>query len=143
MWLRLVRLAPGASLEIPLSGYRITPGGISQNPDRCRDGMLRILEKLGASGAWRGRRALRNKAYSYVNHACSSIYSDRGRHLMALACVLKSFAWYPFPYRADEVVVPRERTKRLAVIALRLLRLRPHRRESTTGGYFSVEGATA
>ena len=150
MWLRLVQLAPGANLEIPLSGYRITPGGISQNPDKCRDGMLRILKKLQDGGAWQGRRWLRRKAYGYVNHACSSLYSDAGRQATALSCAFKSLAWYPLPFDPAEVAVRFERPRRLAVIALRLLGLKRRRRdcclqrdESVNRGICPAGGAAA
>jgi glycosyltransferase involved in cell wall biosynthesis len=132
-WLRVLEVAPGAILAIPLSGYRITPGGISQNAARCRDGMLRILQKVDARGGWTGRWLLRRKAYSYVNHACSCLFSDSGSHGEALACCLRSIAWFPLPYGRDEVVTPCERLKRTAVVGVRLVRAKCSRTARTTG----------
>jgi glycosyltransferase involved in cell wall biosynthesis len=124
LWLRILELAPGASLQIPLSGYRITPGGISQNAGKCRDGMLRILRKLSDRGVWRGRPMLRRRAHAYVNHTCAYLYSAGGDQWMALACAVKSLAWYPLAFPDCDELEPFERLRRAAVIALRAVRLK-------------------
>jgi glycosyltransferase involved in cell wall biosynthesis len=124
MWLRIVEVAPGASLRVPLAGYRFTPGGISQNAAKCREGMLRILRKLDRRGAWGRRRLLRRAAYSHVNHACAWMYSLSGRQASALRCELAAIGWYPLPYRRADVAIPLERIRRAAVFGMRLLRLK-------------------
>jgi glycosyltransferase involved in cell wall biosynthesis len=124
LWLRVLEIAPGATLEIPLSGYRITPAGISRDADRCRQGMLRILAKLDARRAWRGRWLLRRRAYAYLNHSCAYLYTAQRRQGRALACALRSLAWYPWPLGAGEAEAPLERPRRAAVVALRWLGLK-------------------
>jgi glycosyltransferase involved in cell wall biosynthesis len=124
MWLRILEVTYGAVLDLPLSGYRVTPGGISQNAAKCRDGMLRILAKLDERDAWRGRWWLRRKAYSYVNHACAWLYTASGQQRKALDVSLRSLVWYPLPYSRADVEQPLERVKRTMVIAMRLMHLK-------------------
>jgi len=124
VWLRVAELAPVANLDLPLLGYRDVPGSLSKRVGPCRAGMLKILQKVDERNAWRGRWLLRRKAYSYVQHSCSFLYDAAGERGVALWTLLKSFAWYPFPYRKTEVQTFLERPKRLLVILLRLLRLK-------------------
>jgi hypothetical protein len=81
--------------------------------------MLRILHKLDERRVWRGRWALRRKAYSYVYHSCAYLHGVAGGYRRALRCSLKSFGWYPLPYRRREVKTPAERPKRFVLNLLR------------------------
>jgi glycosyltransferase involved in cell wall biosynthesis len=124
LWLRVARLAPIAILELPLTGYRDVPGSVSKHVERCRAGMVRILQKLDEQNLWNGQWALRRKAYSYVYHSCAYLHSAAGAHRRALVCSAKSFLWYPLPYGRREVLTPAERPKRFAVNLLRWLGLK-------------------
>jgi len=125
LWLRVAETARLANIELPLMGYRDVPGSVSKQVERCRTGMLRILQKQDEQGRWRGRRLLRRKAHSFVHHTCAEILTAGGWHWRAAASSLWAFLWYPLPYRRAEVKTPAERPKRLAVSLLRALHLKP------------------
>ena len=90
---------------------------------------------------WRGRWLLRRKAHSYAYHSCAYIYGAAGCYSQALACTLKSLAWYPFPYQRGEVMTTRERPKRFFVNLLRSLHLRPA--GPKIGRLTTIDGGTA
>lgn len=123
-WLRVVALAPGANLPLPLVGYRAVAGSVSRHAVRCQAGMLRILEKVDAAGGWGGRRRLRRRAYSYAYHSCSYIHGAAGNWWTAAWNSVRSFLWYPLPYPRSLTEVGLERPRRLAVHLLRLARLK-------------------
>ena len=126
-FLRVAEVAPVGMLDIPLSGYRDTPGSLCKNPRGREEAMLRILRRIDESGAWRGRWLLRRKAYSYLHYGCSDAQARAGNHLHAAARALKSLACYPLPYGSD-ARMRFDRPKRIAVNLLRAARLkRPDR----------------
>jgi glycosyltransferase involved in cell wall biosynthesis len=124
LWLRVAELAPVAKLRLPLMGYRNVPGSVSKQAARCEDGMRRLLEKVGERHGWKGKWLLRRKAHSYLNHSCAYLYDAAGDRWAALCKMMKSFGWYPLPYRRSEVSIFLERPKRLGVILLRLFGLK-------------------
>jgi glycosyltransferase involved in cell wall biosynthesis len=124
LWLRVGELGLLANLELPLIGYREVPGSVSKRAKTCQVSMCRILEKLDARNAWKGRWLLRRKAYSHVYHTCALLYDATGDRWTALVESLTSLAYYPLPYRQAEVKTPLERGKRLVVILLRLAGLK-------------------
>ena len=125
LWLRVAERGRIANLELPLTGYRDVPGSVSKQVERCEAGMVRILQKIDRQGAWNGRTLLRRRAFSYLNHSCAYMYGAAGRYPKALASSLKSFLWYPMPYRDGEAATAWERPRRLLVNLLRWLRLKP------------------
>jgi hypothetical protein len=91
--------------------------------------MLRVLHKLDARHAWKGHWLLRRKAYSWVEHTAGFLYSAYGDLGEALKHSLGCFITYPLPYRRSETITWFERPKRLAMIVLRLLKIKsldPH-----------------
>jgi glycosyltransferase involved in cell wall biosynthesis len=125
LWLRVAELAPVANLELPLVGYRTVPGSLSRQARTFQTGSLRLLQKLDARGVWKGRRLLRRKAYSYSHHSCSHVWDETGQRRVALLACLKSFVWYPLPYRRPVATLWLERPRRFLAIFLRLLGLKP------------------
>ena len=123
-FLRVAAKFPVGVLNIPLTGIRDTPGSMCKQADGRERAMRRILQDLDHSGAWRGRRLLRWKSYSYLHHTCANAQARAGNNAGALVRQLKSFGWYPLPYRASEVGQHLERPKRLGVTVLRLLKLK-------------------
>jgi len=124
LWLRIAEISTVVNLNIPLVGYRIVPGSVSQQPQRCQAGMQSILRKLDDRHAWRGRWLLRQKAKSYIDHSCAYLYEATGNHRDALKRALHSVMSYPLPYRFSEVDTFLERPKRLTMICLRMLKLK-------------------
>jgi glycosyltransferase involved in cell wall biosynthesis len=125
LWLRIAEISTVVNLNLPLTGYRIVPGSVSQQPQRCEQGMYRILKKLDDHQAFKGSPMLRRKATSYILHSCAYLYGAADNQPEALKRAVKSLLTYPFPYRLNEVDTLFERSKRLAVILLRMLRLKP------------------
>jgi glycosyltransferase involved in cell wall biosynthesis len=138
LWLRVAEAARVANLEAPLMGYRDVPGSVSKQVERCRAGMLRILRKQDERERWGGQWLLRRKAHSYVHHACAEILTAGGRHWRAVASCLRSWLWYPLPYRRADAKTAAERPKRLAVSLMRAAGLRRLGRTGPTGS----DGAT-
>ena len=124
LWLRVAEIAPVGNLHLPLMGYRLVPGSVSKQAHRCQAGMRRILDRVGERRGWGGRWWLRRKAHSYIDHSCAYLFDAAGNRGTALLNLVQSFAWYPFPYRRDEVATRFERPKRLLVVLLRLLGLK-------------------
>jgi glycosyltransferase involved in cell wall biosynthesis len=122
LWLRIAEIAPVANLDLPLTGYRMQPGSLSKQPEISETGMLRILDKLDQRRVWKGRLLLRRKAYGYLYHSCSWIYLENSSYGRAVLNLLKSFIWYPLPFRRAEVRTRFERSKRLIVAMTRMLR---------------------
>jgi hypothetical protein len=125
LWLRVAETAAVAKLTLPLTGYRDVPGSVSKQAERCETDMLRILRKLDDRKVWDGRWVLRRKAYGYVYHSCAYLHEAAGGYRRALRCSLKSFGWYPLPYRRGEVKCRAERPKRAILNLLRWAGLRP------------------
>lgn len=142
-WLRAAAVTRTANLPLPLVGYRSVAGSLSKNAAAMELGMRQILDKLDARGAWNGSRSLRRRAYSYCNFSCAYMHGAAGDQRAALIRMLRSFAWYPLPYGRGETTVALARPRRLAVLALRLLRLMPdeplysvaHRSANNSGSF--------
>jgi glycosyltransferase involved in cell wall biosynthesis len=124
LWLRIAEVAPVGNLMLPLTGYRTTPGSLSQQGGMMRAGLRRILRKLDQRNAWRGRWLLRRKAYSYCNFACAYMDGAAGRPARGLAQLAESLFWYPLPYRRREVRFSLARLRMWPMMILRLLGLR-------------------
>ena len=125
LWLRVAEIARIANLDRPLTGYRaMVPGSLSKRAATCQAGMLRILRKMDERGAWEGRRLLRRKSFGYLYHSCAYLHASEGSYVKALGNLMRSFAWYPLPYRRSEVRTRFERPKRLVVTLLRMLELK-------------------
>lgn len=124
-WLRAAEVSDTANLDLPLTGYRSVAGSLSKNALAMERGMRQILSKLDTRDAWKGSRFLRRRAYSYFHFSCAYMHGAAGNQRAAVLRMLRSFAWYPLPYRRSEEDVMLARPRRLAVLILRLLRLMP------------------
>jgi glycosyltransferase involved in cell wall biosynthesis len=90
MWIRVAELTGVANLNLPLTGYRETPGSLSKHARRMEQGMLRILDKIDERGGWQGRPLLYREACSFVYHSCAFMYSEAGDHYAAIWRSLRS-----------------------------------------------------
>jgi glycosyltransferase involved in cell wall biosynthesis len=145
LWLRIAELSPVANLDLPLVGWGVFDGGLGLEAEKCQAGMLRTLRKLDAKDAWKGRRLLRRRAYGHAFHSCAYIYNYNKHYFITIANLLKSIAWYPLPFRRDEVRTPLERPKSLIIAALRMLRLKADepRHHSRVGSQTGLSPAVA
>jgi glycosyltransferase involved in cell wall biosynthesis len=132
-FLRVAEVTRVGMLDVPLSGYRDTPGSMCKNPAGREEALREILRRLDERGAWRGRWLLRRKSYSFVCRGCSDAYARAGDHRAALVRILKSMAWYPLPYTGGDARIPCERVRRLAVNVLRILGLKRPDHEVSAG----------
>lgn len=143
LWLRIAGAAAAANLDLPLTGYRTVSGSLSKQAATMETGMRRILQKLDAGGAWQGRWLLRRKAHSYCDYSCAYMHGAAGCQGIALARLLRSFAWYPLPYCRGEVRMPLARPKLLVMICLRMLRVaqtEPRPPVAATSGALAAAG---
>jgi len=124
LFLRVAEVAQVALLKVSLLGYRDTPGSASKQVASCEAAMRRILTLLDEREAWRGRWLLRRKAYSLMHQTCCDAQARAGNHAGAVKRVILSMAYYPLPYRREDVRLRFDRPKRLAVNLLRLLHLK-------------------
>jgi glycosyltransferase involved in cell wall biosynthesis len=124
LWLRIAETAAVANLDLPLTGYRDTPGSLSRQAQTMRAGMRQILRKLDQREAWGGRRWLRRKAYGYCDYSCAYMAGAAGLPGRALGDLARSMLWYPLPYERSEVRFPLARLRMLPMNLARLLRLR-------------------
>jgi hypothetical protein len=121
LWLRAAEVGPAGYLDLPLSGCRDVPGSLSKHARRMEAGVLRIIAKLEARGAMRGRPWLRRKAYGMAYHQAAYMYGEAGDHSAAVGRSLLSLAWYPWSYARQERKAAFERPKWLLRSALNLL----------------------
>ena len=134
LWLRVAREAEVANLPLPLTGYRDVAGSLGKQAVTMEAGTRRILEKLAAGGAFRGKPFLRRKAWSYLYFSCGYMHGAAGNPTRALRMMLKSFLTYPIPYRSHEVRVPLARVRLFARTAVRAV---AHWRTNTNNGDFA------
>jgi len=124
LWLRIAEVTTFGHLNLPLTGYRNSPGSVSKQADRMIRDKYKMLRKLDGRSAWGGRRLLRRKAYSFANYSGFLAFREAGRHGAAMRRLLRSFAWYPFPYSGTDTPASFPRTKGLALALLRWAGLR-------------------
>jgi glycosyltransferase involved in cell wall biosynthesis len=122
-WLRSADIAPVGIIPLELTGYRSVPGSLSKRAASMEAGMKKILHKLDSRDFWRGDRMLRRRAYSYVNYSCAYMHGAAGHYALAIRKLLDSMTWYPLPNRLTADDVPFGRSRRLAVLVMRMLRL--------------------
>jgi glycosyltransferase involved in cell wall biosynthesis len=119
LWLRLAQITTVANLCVPLTGYRNVAGSLGKQAITMQAGLERILHKLDEGQAWKGDTLLRRKAYSYLHYSCAYLHGAGGNPQAALRNLLRSFAWYPLPYRRAEVRMALARGKLLFTLLRR------------------------
>ncbi len=124
LWLRIAEVAAIGQINLPLTGYRNSPGSVSKQADRMLRDKYKMLRNLDRRSAWGGRRLLRRKAYSFANYASFLAFREADRQGAALECLVRSFAWYPFPYLRMDTPVSFPRAKGLILALLRRAGLR-------------------
>ena len=128
LWWRIAEIAEVGKLSMALTGYRRAEGTLGNQAVTMDAGGYLRLRKMDARGVWKGDWLLRRKAYSQHCYACRNMYETAGQHSKALKYLLRSFAWYPIPYRRSEVKTSFARPRAFGVTALRTLsrRVAPH-----------------
>jgi glycosyltransferase involved in cell wall biosynthesis len=124
LWLRVALVAGVANLPLPLTGYRDAAGSLGKQAASMEAGVRRILTKLEAAGALRGRPLLRRKAWSYLFYSCAYLRGAAGDQAGALRLMSRSLWQYPLPYRRSEVRMPLARPRLAVRSAMRWARPR-------------------
>ncbi|MFL5342203.1 MAG: glycosyltransferase family 2 protein [Gemmataceae bacterium] len=119
LWLRVARVRAVANLSLPLTGYRNVPGSLGKQAATMESCGRRILDKLEAGGAFRGRPWLRRKAWSYLDYSCAYLHGAAGNHAVALQSMLRSLITFPLAYRRRDVRMPFARMRLLIRLAQR------------------------
>lgn len=125
MWLRLAPQFPIVKLCVPLLWYRIHGNNISKAAARMENTGQRVLyQAFGTIPSLRRNWMIRLQAFSNYARLIADIYDSGGMQGQAFARMLKSFLLWPFPYPRGVTRRSFERLRKLAVISLRLLRLK-------------------
>ena len=123
-WLRAAEVTTTGVIPLELTGYRSVPASLSKRAACMEAGMKRILRKLDDRDFWCGDRLLRRRAYSYANYSCAYMHGAAGHYALAIRRLLDSMTWYPLPGRLTGEDVCFARARRLAVLLLRMLRVK-------------------
>lgn len=125
MWIRIARHFPIECLELPLCWYRLHGGNMSSAAVRMEVNELKMLRKTFATVVSPRRHLLLwLKTYSYAYYNAVHLYGASRRWFTALDRFLRSLILWPLPYKRSEVGCPLARPRMLAVLLLRMLRLR-------------------
>lgn len=125
MWLRIAERFAVVKLEAPLWYYRPHDGSMSWAAARMEENELTVLRRaLETLGTVRGDVPLRCKALSYALKSAAVRYLATGQPGRALARLVRSFALWPLPYRADERITRFERVKMVVLSLLQLAGVR-------------------
>jgi len=104
LWIRVAQRARVANLRVALAGYRSgNPGSLSKNVCRMETGMRAILEKLEASGLFRGSPLFRRRAWGYYWYSCGLMRQADGNPARAMSHSIRSLLRYPLPYGSCDV----------------------------------------
>jgi glycosyltransferase involved in cell wall biosynthesis len=125
MWVRIALRFAVHKLDSVLWWYRVHEGSMCYQARRMEDYEAKVLrELLAATDELRGRPLLRRRALGRAAFSAAVRYTGAGHHWLALGRLLQSLVRWPFPFRRSEVVKGLIRPKALAVILLRILRLK-------------------
>jgi hypothetical protein len=114
-----------AKLTAPLIWYRQHGGSLSAKARRMEAYELQVLREAFATlPALRNRPLLRWKTYSITAFESSYVFGAAGMWLPALSRALSSLLLWPWPHRRDDIGAFCARPRRLAVLLLRMLRMR-------------------
>lgn len=121
MWIRIAARYPIAKIPLSLTWYRVTPGSMSRNPERMEHFERVVLDKAFRLPELSGRWWLRRKALGLAGTTSAWTFYQAGRPGVAVRRLLRSFVFWPFPYRAPEVHEAWVRTKLLLAATRRWL----------------------
>jgi hypothetical protein len=89
---------------------------MSKNPEKMEHFERLVLDRAFEMPELAGRWPLRRKALGLASLASCYLYYMSGRGLVALGRLLRSFAWWPVPYRKPAVHVSLVRVRLLLAI---------------------------
>lgn len=102
-WIRAAVASRVAVLESPLTFYRLHAGAMNRNAALMIAHERAVLDKSFAMPELRHRFFLRRRAYSLAaSSAAYMLFRDAGRSRAAAVACLKSFLYYPLPYKRSE-----------------------------------------
>jgi glycosyltransferase involved in cell wall biosynthesis len=119
MWIRVAARCRVTRVELPLTWYRVTPGSMSRNPERMEHFERVVLEKAFRMPELAGYRKLWRKSRGLAALASAWAFYSADRPGAAAARLVRSFAWWPFPYHRPDVRHPWVRIRLLAAALIR------------------------
>ena len=126
MWIRIACQYPVVKLQLPLWWYRIHGASMSYVADRMVYFERKVLQKAFSQHPILRRKWLtRLQAFSYFERSSAYTYDMAGMRLRAAARILLSISLWPLPFSRRHCLTPLERPKKLLLILLHLLGLRP------------------
>ena len=120
MWIRVATKYQIGIIPLPLTWYRLSPGSMSRNPER-----MEIFERLVVDRAFQHpelsrRWQLRRRALGLAAPKRWTFYSEN-RPGTAVQRLIRSFAWWPIPFRKPDVRDTFARPKLLVAATRRAL----------------------
>jgi hypothetical protein len=113
MWIRIAACDRMATIHLPLTWYRQTPGSMSRNAERMERYERAVLERAFSMPALRGRWLLRQKARGLAAYSAAWMYLDSGEKALAWRRMISSFLQWPLPIFVPDVRVPFGRVRLL------------------------------
>ena len=106
MWNRIAARFRVVRVRAALWWYRTTPGSLSRDPRQVvqmEESQRLMLDKAFRMPELAGRWGLRRKALGLADLASCFVYNEAGLPYNALKRILRSFMYWPFPFRKPEV----------------------------------------
>jgi glycosyltransferase involved in cell wall biosynthesis len=113
MWIRIASRDRIATIHLPLTWYRPTPGSMSRNAARMEHFEQVVLGKAFAMPELRRRWLLRQKALGLAAYSAAFMFRADGDERAAWQRMFSSFMRWPLPIPTDDIVEPFGRVRRL------------------------------
>ncbi len=125
MWVRLACRVPVRKLRLPLCCYRLHGASMSTAAARMEENELKVLRKAFAGvPELRRRFFFKRKTFAFAAYQAAYMYGAARSWRPAVGRVLRSLLLWPVPFRRAEVDRALARPRMLAVLVLRMLRIR-------------------
>jgi len=106
MWIRVAARDRMATIHLPLTWYRETPGSMSRNAGKMEHFEKVVLERAFSMPELRGRWLLRQKAFGLAAFSAAWMYHASGEKHVAWRRMISSFIKWPLPMGVPEVRMP-------------------------------------
>jgi glycosyltransferase involved in cell wall biosynthesis len=125
MWLRIANHYPVHMLTEVLWYYRLHGNNMSGVARVMEDYELKVIRRwLSSAEGSRAEKLFAQRILARASYAAAVRYANAGQTWMALKRMAQSFTRWPLPLYRSDMVGPAERLQFLAVVLLRLMRIK-------------------
>lgn len=103
LWIRLAAQSPIATIRLPLTWYRLTPGSMSKNAEKMERCERLVLERAFQMPQLKRRWLLRQKAIGLAFYSAAYMHLASGSPRVAWRRMLASFCHWPLPIHKPDV----------------------------------------